>query len=221
MRETNRTSAGLSGGSGEESWDGPLKRVSDAPLREGNRLSLLKNGPQTYDEWLEEIGRGERWVHLENYLFKADHVGRRFAEALKEKARKGVPVRVLYDWYGSKATPRSLWRELHNAGVDVRVFNPFSLGAPLEVFLRDHRKSVAVDGEYASVGGVCIADQWMQRSPETGLPYRDTAVGVPGPPVGDLERAFARGGDRPGEEPLPAEERPEGEKIEPAGEEAG
>ena len=200
--------------------DRTFKRVSDAPLREGNRLSLLKNGPQTYDEWLEEIGRAEKWVHLENYIFKADHVGRRFAEALKEKAREGMPVRVLYDWYGSKATPRSLWRELHNAGVDVRVFNPFSLGAPLEVFLRDHRKSVAVDGEYASVGGVCIADQWMQRSPETGLPYRDTAVGFRGPAVADLERAFARVWDRSGKEPLPAEERPEVEEIEPAGEEA-
>jgi cardiolipin synthase A/B len=220
MHETNRTSAGLSASSREDSLDRAFKRVSDAPLREGNRLSLLKNGPQTYDEWLEEIGRAEKWVHLENYIFKADHVGRRFAEALKEKASEGMPVRVLYDWYGSKATPRSLWRDLHNAGVDVRVFNPFSLGAPLEVFLRDHRKSVAVDGEYASVGGVCIADQWMQRSPETGLPYRDTAVGFRGPAVADLERAFARVWDRSGKEPLPAEERPEVEKIEPAGEEA-
>src|SRR5919199_2619123 len=170
MRETNRTSAALSAGSREESLDRAFERVSDAPLREGNRLSLLKNGPQTYDEWLEEIGRAEKWVHLENYIFKADHVGRRFAEALKEKAREGVPVRILYDWYGSKATPRSLWRELRNAGVDVRVFNPFSLDAPLEVFLRDHRKSLTVDGEYGSVGGGCIADHSGEASPQIGLP---------------------------------------------------
>ncbi len=222
MDETNGTSAGLpaTAESREESLDRAFERVSDAPRREGNRLTLLKNGPQTYDEWLEEIRRAEKWVHLENYIFKADRVGRRFAEALKEKAREGVPVRVLYDWYGSKATPRSLWKELRGAGVEVRVFNPFSLGAPLEAFLRDHRKSLAVDGEYGSVGGVCIADQWVERSPETGLYYRDTAVGFRGPAVADLEVAFARVWDRSGKEPLPAEERPGVEQIEPAGEEA-
>jgi cardiolipin synthase len=220
MDETEVMTAGRpAAGSREERVQWAFKRVSGAPLRKGNRLMLLKDGPQTYEDWLEEIGRGERWVHLENYMFKADRVGRRFAEALKEKAREGVPVRVLYDWYGSKATPRSLWRELRNAGVDVRGFNPFSLDAPLEVFLRDHRKSLAVDGEYGSVGGVCIADQWVETSPETGLPYRDTAVGCRGPVVADLERAFARVWDRSGT-PLPAQERPEVEGIEPAGEDA-
>ncbi len=220
MEETNRTPAGMTtAGSREESVGRAFERVSDAPLRKGNRLTLLRNGPRTYDEWLEEIGRAGRWIHLENYIFKADGVGRRFAGALKEKAREGVPVRILYDWYGSKATPSSLWRELRGAGVDVRTFNPFYLGAPLEVFLRDHRKSLAVDGEYASVGGVCIADEWVKRSPETGLPYRDTAVGFRGPAVADLEKAFAQVWDRSGA-PLPTEERPEVGRIVPAGEEA-
>ena len=60
MRETSRTSAVLPSGSREESVDQAFRRVSDAPLRKGNRLTLLKNGPQTYDEWLEEIGRAKR-----------------------------------------------------------------------------------------------------------------------------------------------------------------
>ena len=218
MHETNVTSAGRPAGSPKERVQQAFERVSDAPLREGNRLSLLKNGPETYDEWLEEIGHAKKWVHLENYIFKADGVGHRFAEALKEKAAEGVAVRVLYDWYGSMTTPESLWRELRDAGVDVRAFNPFSLNAPLEAFLRDHRKSLAVDGEYGSVGGVCIADEWVERSPETGLPYRDTAVGFQGPVVADLGKAFARVWDRSGM-PLPDEERPRVEEIEPAGEE--
>ena len=55
--------------------DVALARASDAPLREGNRLRLLKDGPNTYDDWLAEIARAERWVHLENYIFRADEVG--------------------------------------------------------------------------------------------------------------------------------------------------
>ncbi len=30
-------------------------RTSDAPLRKGNHLSLLRNGPNTFDDWLEAI----------------------------------------------------------------------------------------------------------------------------------------------------------------------
>jgi cardiolipin synthase A/B len=72
-----------------------LARASDAPLREGNQLKLLKSGPDTYDAWLAEIGHAERWVYLENYIFQADEVGERFADALCEKAAEGVRVRVL------------------------------------------------------------------------------------------------------------------------------
>ncbi|HRC77996.1 MAG TPA: phospholipase D-like domain-containing protein, partial [Kouleothrix sp.] len=171
--------------------DRALTRVSDAPLRDGNALTLLRNGSETYADWLEAIGRARRWVHLENYIFKSDGIGQRFAEALAARAADGVRVRVLYDWFGSLDVPSSFWRKLRQAGVDVRTFNPLAVTAPFDVIHRDHRKLLAVDGEYASVGGVCIADPWLDRSPVTGLPYRDTAVRVLGPAVADLERAFA------------------------------
>ena len=196
-----------------------LARASDAPLRDGNRLRLLKNGPVTYDDWLAEIARAERWVHLENYIFRADKVGYRFAEALCEKAQEGVRVRVLYDWFGCLDTPRAFWRRLRSAGVEVRAVNPPTLGTPLGVVRRDHRKLLAVDGAYASTGGVCISEGWLVRSPETGLVYRDTAVSVRGPAVADLERAFAGSWDEMGR-PLPEEERPGAEGIPLVGDEA-
>lgn len=192
-----------------------LTRVGAAPLREGNRLGILRNGPETYDEWLREIGEAKRWVHLENYIFKADGIGHRFAEALSEKAADGVPVRVLVDWLGSLGVPRSLWEKMARAGVDVRAANP-PTAAPLGLLARDHRKLLAVDGTYASVGGVCIEDRWLERAPETGLPYRDTAVGVGGPVVADLERAFAGVWNRMGE-PLPAAERLDAARVLPTG----
>src|ERR671917_850444 len=202
-----------------ERQDRALARVSDAPLREGNRVTLLKNGPYTYDDWIAEIARAERWVHLENYIFRADEVGYRFAEALCEKAAEGVRVRVLYDWFGCLDTPRAFWRRLRSAGVEVRAANPLTLGAPLGVVRRDHRKLLAVDGTYASTGGVCISEGWLVTSPMTGLPYRDTAVSVRGPAVADLERAFTGTWAEAGG-PLPAEGWPSAEHIPAAGEES-
>lgn len=194
-----------------------LTRVSNAPLRYGNALALLQDGAATYEDWLAAISRAERWIHLENYIFKNDTIGQRFAEALAERAAAGVRVRVLYDWFGSLDVPNSFWRRLRRAGVDVRVVNPLWDGAPLDIFQRDHRKLLAVDGVYASIGGVCIADAWLAFSPVTGLPYRDTAVRVTGPAIADLERAFADIWDSQGT-PLPPDEVPDIATIPPAGE---
>jgi cardiolipin synthase A/B len=197
--------------------EGILGRVSDAPLRDGNRLVLLENGPDTYDDWLAAIARAERWIHLDNYIFANDEIGNKFAEALSAKAAEGVRVRVLHDWFGCMDVPRSFWRGMRDEGVDVKAVNPPASGPPLGVIRRDHRKLLVVDGEYASTGGVCIADGWMVRSKETGLPYRDTAVGVRGPVVADVNRAFTK---LWGElvEKLPDDERPDPKDISAAGE---
>ena len=128
-------------------------------------------------------------------------------------------MRVLYDWFGSADVPRSFWDGLREAGAEVRAVNPPSLRRGVRSFMRrDHRKLVGVDSSYASVGGVCIADGWLERSSETGLPYRDTAVAFRGPAVADAERAFAGVWDLSGAKPLPPGERPEAGDIMPAGE---
>jgi len=158
-------------------------------------------------------------VHLDNYIFKDDEVGERFARALISKAAEGVKVRVLYDWFGCLDVRRSFWRRLREADVDVRAVNPPTLGGPLGAIRRDHRKLLAVDGEYASTGGVCISEGWLVTSPETKLPYRDTAVGIRGPAVAEAERAFAGLWAVAGET-LPDDECPNPESIPRAGGEA-
>jgi cardiolipin synthase A/B len=197
--------------------EGILGRVSDAPLRKNNGISLLKNGPDTYDDWLTAIERAKHWIHLDNYIIANDEIGNRFARALSAKAREGVRVRVLHDWFGCMNVPRSFWNRMREAGVEVKAVNPPASGPPLGAIRRDHRKLLCVDGEYASTGGVCIAEGWLVRSPDTGLPYRDTAVSVRGPVVADINRAFTSLWAEMVEE-LPVEERPEPEDIQAAGE---
>ncbi|MCU0490047.1 MAG: phospholipase D-like domain-containing protein [Chloroflexaceae bacterium] len=195
-----------------------LTRVSDAPLVHGNALHLLRDGPATYDDWLAAIRGAQRWVHLENYIFHADEIGECFAEALMERAAAGVPVRVVYDWWGSLDVPGAFFRKMRRGGVDVRVFNPFRITSPIDGINRDHRKFVGVDGTYASLGGVCIADEWLVRSPVTGLPYRDTAVRVVGPAVAHLEGAFAAVWRRAGHALPAAEQLDMQQPLVPAGE---
>src|SRR5690348_6689113 len=76
------------------------------------------------------VGAAEHWVHFENYIIRDDATGRRFADALSERAREGVAVRVLYDALGSWGTSSSYWNKLRRAGAEVRAFNPFFHGRP-------------------------------------------------------------------------------------------
>lgn len=184
-----------------------LARIGRARLRSGNKATLLINGKETYEDWLNAIDNAKKWIHLENYIFQSDTIGKKFAEALIKKSQEGVKVKVLYDWFGCISTPKSFWNHMRKFGVEVRVVSPLSFLSLHRIFRRDHRKFLGVDGIYGSLGGVCIGDQWLENSPATQLPYRDTAVSITGPAVVDLEAAFAKLWDKMGKESLSTDER--------------
>ena len=87
-----------------------MTRASDADEVRGNAARLLVNGTDAFPAWLEAITSARHWVHLENYIIRDDATGRCFRDALVDRAAAGVSVRVLYDWVGCWATPRSFWR---------------------------------------------------------------------------------------------------------------
>jgi cardiolipin synthase len=156
----------------------------------GNAVRLLIDGPACYDAMFDIIATARRRIHFENYIFRSDRIGWRFAEALAERAREGIRVRVLYDWLGSMATRRKLWRYLRDAGVEVRSFNPPSLLDAFNNLSRNHRKLVVGDSVRAVTGGLCIGDEWVGDQPRGVMPWRDTAIEVSGPAAVSLDHAF-------------------------------
>jgi cardiolipin synthase len=167
-------------------------RLADARQSDGNRIELLRDGPQTFPRWLDAIDQAERTVHLENYILQEDAVGGAFADALIRAAQRGVRCRVLYDWLGCRRrTSKPFWERLRRSGIEVRCYNPPALWHPLIWISRDHRKVLCVDGRVGFTGGLCIGHDWM-GDPARGIPpWRDTAIAIEGPAVADLEATFA------------------------------
>ena len=193
-----------------------MERSSDADQVRGNTARLLVDGTQAFPAWLNAIQNAQHWVHLENYVLRDDRTGRIFREALCDRARDGVKVRVLYDWMGCWATPRRYFRPFRDAGVEVRAFAPPRAGNPLAFMRRDHRKVVAVDGVYGSVAGMCIGDEWA-GDPERGIPaWRDTGAEFRGPVAAALDVAFSRTWALTGR-PLPPDEVPDPALSKPVG----
>lgn len=182
-----------------------LDRAAGARPIGGNRLEHLPDSPRALDRMLAGITAARRWVHFENYIIRDDQTGRRFADALAERAGAGVRVRVLYDAFGSLGTSRRYWRRLSEAGAEVRAFHPLMSRHPFDLFSRDHRKLLVTDGTWAMVGGLCIGDDWAGDPARGRRPWRDTMVAVSGPAAGALDHAFGRIWQRAGAS-LPPEE---------------
>jgi cardiolipin synthase len=190
-------------------------RTTGTPLVPGNGLRILKDSTDNYPAWLEAIHAARRKVYFENYIIGNDEIGGRFIDALVERARAGVLVRVIYDWLGTRL-PSRLWRPLLAAGGEVRCFNPPRLDSPFGWLSRDHRKSITVDGRVAFISGLCVSRQWV-GDPARGVEaWRDTGVELQGPAVADAERAFAQVWKEMGV-PIPEEELTRADQIELAG----
>lgn len=195
-------------------------RVSGAPLIPGNRVWILKDGPQNYAAWRKAIAGAKRYIHFETFLIHGDAVGWEFAELLARKAREGVRVRLLCDWLGSvRRTSRRFWRLLREAGVETRFFNPPQFVSPFAWLIRDHRKMISVDGEVAFITGVCLGEMWLGNAARGVEPWRDTGVELRGPAVAEVERAFAQIWATTGP-PLPEDELPLASEIPEAGDTA-
>ena len=88
----------------EADWlDVALARAAGAAPVSGNRIRLLRDGPENFPAWLEAIASARRYVYFETYIFRGDRTGQQFVDALAARAREGVQVRVLYDWAGSSS----------------------------------------------------------------------------------------------------------------------
>lgn len=161
------------------------------PWRSGNRFSLLADNEQFFERMLQTIEAARAYVLLEMYLVESGIIAGRFVEALGRAARRGVRVCVVFDGFGSLKLAASYRRNLVDAGVDLRTFNPIRLRTRLHNFLRDHRKLLLVDGLTAFVGGAGLTDEFAIAA-RPGQPWRDLMVEISGPVVADWQRAFGR-----------------------------
>jgi cardiolipin synthase A/B len=197
--------------------DQAFSRAAGAPLVGGNRVRLLKDATENYPAWLDAIQTAERRIHFESYIIHEDPIGWQFATALAAKARQGVRVRLIYDWFGALGkTSGRFWRSLRQAGVEVRCVNPPQLDSPFGWLSRDHRKMLTVDGCIGYVTGLCVGRMWAGEPARGVAPWRDTGVEVHGPAVADIEHAFASMWATMGE-PIPEHEMLSRAAIPPTG----
>jgi cardiolipin synthase A/B len=155
----------------------------------GNQATILLNGDRIFPAMLGAIEGARQSITFETYIYWSGDIGRRFATALGDAARRGVPTHVLLDWVGASKMDDALLEEMKAAGVRVRKFHPphwYNLG---RMNNRTHRKLLVVDGRIGFTGGVGIAEEWTGNCQDTDH-WRDTHLRIEGPAVRDLLGGF-------------------------------
>lgn len=192
---------------------------SDTPLVLGNKLSLLQNGPATYQAMFTAMRAARDHINLQTYIFSDDEVGKQFSDLLLDRQAAGVQVNIIYDSVGSLSTPKAFFDRLRQAGVRVLEFNPVNpLAGNTKAWKlnnRDHRKLLLIDGRVAFVGGINISETYTSAPrrhrartrddpPQDATSgWRDTHIQIAGPVVADFQRLFMDTWARQKGEPLP------------------
>ncbi len=170
-----------------------VSRITTQPLSAGNHLEPLIAGDAAFPAMLAAIEAAKKSISLCTYIFDNDASGRKFVAALGRAIKRRVAVRVLIDAAGARYSWPPITWQLRHAGVPFAKFLPASLFTPWRVAtinLRNHRKSLVVDGQIAFTGGMNIRHgNVLAEHPAN--PVQDLHFRVAGPVVTALQEAFA------------------------------
>lgn len=166
-----------------------LEAITDAKIQRCSRVEVLTNASIYYEAELAAIRAAQKSVNLEAYIFQKGEVTKRFVEALTDRARAGVEVRLVLDAIGSFATWESYFKELRAAGGRVCWYHPLRWATIARLNNRTHREIIVVDGEVGFLGGSGFADHWLLGD-EKNPPWRDTMFRVEGDVVSSLQSTF-------------------------------
>lgn len=163
---------------------------SDAYFTQDNKVQLFFSGEEKFESLLDSIERAESYIHIQYYIFKSDGIGTKILDALTEKAKEGVEVKLLVDGMGGRNLSKKALKKLKDAGGEVAIFfPPFVPLVSIRINYRNHRKICIFDGKEAYLGGFNVGDEYLGKSKKFGY-WQDTHIKIVGSAVSSLQWRF-------------------------------
>ncbi len=160
------------------------------PIHSDTDVKYFTLGDDMYPKLLEKLKSAEKFIFLEFFIINSGEMWDSILGILKEKAAKGVEIRLLYDGLCSIAMlPYNYPKELSTFGIKCRIFNPIRPFLSSSQNNRDHRKICVIDGKTGFTGGINIADEYINKIVRFGH-WKDSAVMIEGNAVNNLTMMF-------------------------------
>lgn len=169
--------------------------------------TYLSPGEEKYKAMLKVLENAKRYIFLEYFIIEEGQMWDSILKILERKVKEGVEVRVLYDGFGCLLTlPDDYFRTLREKGIQCIEFNPLIPVLTMFMNNRDHRKILVVDGHTGFMGGINLADEYINAKVKHGH-WKDAAVMLRGDAVWSLATMFLTMWDSISDEELSDPER--------------
>lgn len=167
------------------------KTLSGAQFYPGNTVEVFTDGNAKFRSLESDLRQARKTINIQYYIFEDDELGRRIADILVERVQAGVKVRLLYDHVGSFHVKSRFFKHLKEKGVEAEPFLKVSIPQlASHINWRNHRKICVIDDEIGYIGGMNVADRYLDGGKRFGL-WRDMHMRIVGPAVATLQYSFA------------------------------
>lgn len=160
-----------------------------------NSVTLLMNGQEKFDDLFKAIEEARSSIHMEYFNFRNDSINRELITRLAKKVKEGVEVRLLFDGFGNVSNNSPMRKQdlkrIRETGIEIYVFNPVKFPWLDDIWSRDHRKIVVIDGQIAYTGGMNVADYYIKGTKQVGS-WHDMHCRIQGTEVNTLQRIFLK-----------------------------
>ena len=167
-----------------------LQQTSGFPVFDKSESDYLSPGEVYFARLCEELKKAEKYIFIETFIIDDGFMWNGIYEILKEKAKNGVDVRIIYDDVGSFLLhDHNFARRLRSNGIKCIPFNRFKPFFLVSLNHRDHRKIAVIDGKVGFTGGINIADEYINMRERFGY-WKDSAVMISGQAAWNLSVIF-------------------------------
>lgn len=165
-----------------------ITNTTHFPIFRHTKSRYFDSGESKFAEMKKQLIAAKKFIFLEYFIIKDGIMWREILEILKRKVKEGVDVRLMYDDWGC-AMFSELQKQCDDAGVKAIAFNPLVTRLAIQMNNRNHRKICVVDGRVGFVGGLNLADEYINIGSKFGH-WKDAAVMIEGNAVHSLTMMF-------------------------------
>ena len=181
LKEKNKLSARLAK---------QVSRVTGSPVYENTKATYFPLGEYDFAALKEELQKARKFIFMEYFIVQKGKMWDSILTILLDKVKQGVEVRFIYDDAGCAFTlPIGYDKKLRKLGIRAVIFNPLKPQMNTYFNNRDHRKICIVDGKIGFMGGINLADEYINVFQKHGH-WKDTAIMLKGEAVESLTTMF-------------------------------
>ena len=168
-------------------------RTKGIQFSNNNSVTILTTGQEKFDDLFKAIDQAHSSIHLEYFNFRNDSINNELITRLAKKAKEGIEVRAIFDGFGNASNNRPMrkkhLREIRKKGIEIYEFKPMAFPWIQDIFNRDHRKIVVIDGKIGYTGGMNVADYYIKGTKAVGE-WHDMHCRIEGDAVNTLQKIF-------------------------------